>query len=459
MDLKKYKHIHLIGIGGVGMRAIANILLAKGITVSGSDRQNDKILDEFKEKGATIYIGHDAKNIKGADLVVISSAIPKENPEICSAIENGIPIVHRADIVTAIMNDGLGIAVAGAHGKTTTTSMIGQVFEEAGNDSTIIIGGEVDYLRGNSKLGKGQFVLAEADESDGSFLKLKPFIGVITNIEDDHLDHYGTLELIRRAFADFLRNIDEKSGVAIICIDNENVRLIHNEIGCACRTYGFSEDADYRAKNVRYANGKMCFDVVRGMEELGTVSLQLPGKYNVLNALATVAVGIEVGIPFSIIVKGLARFAGAKRRFQTLGRYNDIWIVDDYAHHPTEIKATLSAAKEVNAKRVICVFQPHRYTRTSLLRDEFAEAFNDADIIVFTDIYTAGEPAIEGVTGMLLPDLVRQRAKDVRYVENKNDLPDYLKEIVRPGDLLIIMGAGDITACGYSFLEQLEKEA
>lgn len=457
MNLHLYKHVHFVGIGGVGMRALANILLAKGVRVSGSDREDDTAFEKFKALGAQIFIGHAAEHINGADLVVVSTAIPADNPEVLAAREKGIPIVHRSDIVTALMNDGEGIAVAGAHGKTTTTSMIGCVFETAGNDSTIIIGGEVDYLHGNSRYGKGRYVLAEADESDGSFLKLHPHIAVITNIEDDHLDHYGSVEAIKKAFIDFVHNLDSNMGLAVVCAENPTIRGLLQTWERPFVTYGFGEDADYWARNLRYVKGKLHFEVLHRDSLLGEISLLVPGKYNVLNALATIAVCLAVGIPFTTIAKGLANFLGAKRRFQTIGRYKGIWIVDDYAHHPTEISATLEAAKEVKAKRVICAFQPHRYTRTDLLRDEFALAFSAADIVIFMDIYSAGEKPIEGVTGELLPSLVKAHAKEVHYLAAKDELPSYLATICRPGDLVITMGAGDVCEYGPLLLEELKK--
>ncbi len=454
MNLNQYQHLHLVGIGGVGMKAIAHVLCQKGMTVSGSDQDGGADLDTLRQDGARIFSGHDAANIVGAQALVVSTAIPADNPEVLAARAQGIPVFHRSDIVTAIMNDGMGIAVAGAHGKTTTTSMIGRICEEAGNESTILIGGEVDYLRGNSKLGRGRYVVAEADESDGSFLKLKPHIAVVTNIEDDHLDYYGSLEHICEAFVTFIHRLDSRSGLAVICGENENNRRLLPQLERSYVTYGFDEAFDYRAADICYRDGKMHFTVKKKGHTLGDVALQIPGVHNVLNALATVIVGLEIGIPFTVIASGLADFHGTKRRFQTLLHTDDIWLIDDYAHHPTEIQATLHAAREVASNRLICVFQPHRYTRTDLLQDEFAVAFDAADIVIFTDIYPAGEAPIPRVDGELLPRRAKASARDVRYVPDKRLLPNYLCELAQPGDMIIVMGAGDICECGYALAKE-----
>lgn len=458
MTLEQYQHIHLVGIGGVGMKAIAHVLCQKGFTVSGSDRDADADLDCLRQDGAHIFSGHDAANIDGAEAIVVSTAIPADNPEVVAARKQGIPVFHRSDIVTALMNNGLGIAVAGAHGKTTTTSMIGRVCEEANNQSTIIIGGEVDYLQGNSKLGDGPYVVAEADESDGSFLKLTPHIAVVTNIEDDHLDYYGSLEHIREAFLAFVHRLDPRSGLAVICGENENNRSLLAKIERPYVTYGFSDAFDYQATDIGYTDGKMHFTVKKKGVSLGNITLRIPGEHNVLNALATVIVGLEIGISFAVIAAGLADFHGTKRRFQTLLHNDNIWLIDDYAHHPTEIQATLRAVREVAANRLICVFQPHRYTRTQLLQDEFAAAFDAADILVFTDVYSAGEQPIPGIDGALLARLVTERAhnenQEIRYVADKKELPTYLQDLVHQGDMMIVMGAGDICECGYALARQ-----
>lgn len=449
MQLEAYRHIHLVGIGGVGMRAIAHVLLQRGAQVSGSDNSPGDFVETLRAAGATIYTGHSPQYVSGADLVVVSTAIRADNVEVLAAKEAGIPVVHRSDIVTALMNEGKGIAVAGAHGKTTTTSMIGQVLEESALDPTIIIGGEVAYLRGNSKRGRGEWVLAEADESDGSFLKLHPYIAVVTNIEDDHLDYYGSLEKIRETFAEFLAHVHSENGLAVLCTENENIRELLPQMSCPYTTYGFSSTNDYYATDIHYLDGRLHFRAHAQGKEIGEIVLQVPGHYNVLNALAALAVGTAVGLEFAEIAAALRHFTGTKRRFQTLLKNDTVWLVDDYAHHPTEIKAALKAAKDVAAQRVICAFQPHRYTRTRLLQDEFADAFRDADIVIFTDIYAAGEDPLPGVDGALLPKLAAKYNADVRYVPDVTALPSYLRKLARPGDLLITMGAGDICRSAY----------
>lgn len=457
--LENVKRVHFIGIAGAGMRAVANVLVQKGYNVSGSDIRDSEVTKRFRAVDVPIFIGHDSKNIEGADVVVISSAIPADNVELMAAKQQHIPVLHRSDVLLSIMNWGKGIAVAGAHGKTTTTSMIGQVFEEAAMDPTIIIGGEVDYLHSNSKLGKGEYVIAEADESDGSFLKLNPYIAIVTNIENDHMDHYGSMENILKAFQVFLQKLDPLIGKAILCFDNENIRNIAPHIGRNYISYGISTDADYNAKNIHYVKGLLNYEVEHNEKNLGMIRLQIPGRHNVLNSMAVVAVAMECGIPFAEISSALYHFHGAKRRFQTKGRQNDVWVVDDYAHHPTEINATLKAAKELESHRVICVFQPHRYTRTQLLQTEFSECFRYADTLVLTDVYSAGEKPIEGVSGELIAKSVKKSTgKDSYYIPNKADLPDFLATFVKPFDLVITMGAGDVYLAGEKLLDLLKEK-
>lgn len=458
MNLNQYKKFHFVGIGGVGMRALTYILLQRGYMVTGSDQEDDAVFAKFRNHGAVIYLGHDASHVDGADVVVVSTAIRPNNPEVVAAKEKGIPVMHRSDVLAAILNDGCGIAVAGAHGKTTTTSMLGQVFEEAGVDPTIVIGGEVDYLKGNSKAGKGPHVIAEADESDGSFLKLQPAFAVVTNIEDDHLDYYGSMERLEAAFVEFIHSLDEKQGRAILCIENKVIRKLLPQVKCAYVTYGFSPEATYSATDLAYVDGCLHFTLLKEQQRLGKVMLQVPGKYNVLNALATIATALAAGLSLPDIIAALGHFTGTKRRFQTLYRSANYWLVTDYAHHPTEIKATLAAAKEIGVKRVICVFQPHRYSRTDLLRNEFADAFHDADLTVFTDIYAAGEDPRDNVDGTLLPNMVKATGDEARYVQDIETIPEYLDTIRKPGDLIIMMGAGNINECSYLVKQRWEQQ-
>lgn len=460
IELEKYHSFHFVGLGGVGMCALARILIDKGITVSGSDVSDSAVLQEFRDKGASVFIGHHAENIESADVLVISSAISSDNPELQEAKKRNLPIFHRADVLAAIFQWGKGIAVAGAHGKSTTSAMIGQIFYFAKRDPTIVLGGFTDYLHGNSCLGHGEHIIAEADESDGSFLKFSTFLSVVTNIEDDHLDHYGTVENIRKAFVEFISHITNEDGAAILCTDSEGVRAILPKVKKKVISFGINESAEYRAVNKRYKNQKMLFDVYHHKEKLGTVSLQIPGTHNIRDALGAIVASLYCGISFDVIAKALSVFSGVKRRFQTKVKRDGIWIVDDYAHHPTEIAATLKAAKEMRSGRVICVFQPHRYSRTKLLQDEFAEAFSDADILFFTDIYAASEHPIPGIGGMLIPDLVRARNPDkkIYYVKNVEDLPNEIYHFIRAGDMVLTMGAGNIYRVGEKLGKIIEEK-
>ena len=459
MNLKEYTNFHFIGIGGMGMRALAEILMEKGYSVSGSDMADSPVLENFRKRGASIFIGHDASHVKGEGCVVISSAISEDNPELMEARRKQIPVFHRSDVLAALLLAGKGISVAGAHGKSTTSGMLGQIFYETAMDPTIVLGAAADYIHGNSICGKGEYVIAEADESDGSFLKFKNYITVVTNIEDDHLDHYGSVENIRKAFAEFVNHISYDDGAAFLCLDSEGVRAILPSIHKKVFTFGLNEKADLRAVNPRYENRLLCYEAVKGGKVLGTVRLQVPGLHNVRDSLGALAASLYCGIPFEKAAAAISHFHGVKRRFETKLRTEDLWIVDDYAHHPTEIKATLKAARESGNHRILCAFQPHRYSRTKLLKDEFAEAFDDADVLFFTDIYAASEEKIPGVDGHTIPDAVKAHIpeKDIRYVPSVDDVARSIYDILQKGDLVITMGAGSITRAG-GMLVQLLKE-
>ena len=463
MILEGIKKIHFVGIGGAGMSPLARILLDLGFEVSGSDRADSPTVRMLRGRGAKVFIGHDESNINtDLDAVVISSAIPEDNPEIAAAKKFNKKILHRSDINAALLNSRKGIAVAGAHGKTTTTSMIGFVLFNANVDPTIIIGGESADLGTSAILGKSDWLVSEADESDGSFVKLKPMISVVTNVEDDHLDHYGTLDNIRKAFKTFVENTDKKNGVTVLCFDNENLRKLAEKIDRKVVSYGIDNEADFMAKNIEATGDGIEFDVVHNEDgkknQLGHVSLKIHGQHNVLNSLATIAVAMQVGLDFGDIVKGLAQFHGAKRRFQAKGHVKNVWIVDDYAHHPTEIAATLKAARETNPRRLVCVFQPHRYSRTKLLLKEFGNAFKEADVLVLTDIYAAGEKPIEGVTGeSMLKEVIETTSQDVSYIPNVDEIADYLVDFVEEGDLVITMGAGNVYKVGEELVEMLKR--
>ena len=441
------------------MSALATIALEKGMQVSGSDAQDSATVARLRAAGAAVHIGHKEEHIAGAGAVVVSTAIHGDNPELVAAQKRGLPILHRADVLAAFMLEQDGVGVAGAHGKTTTTSMLGLVFERCGADPTVIIGGDVDYLASNAKWGRGRYLLAEADESDGSFLKLSPQMAVITNIENDHMDHYGTMENVLQAFVDFVARLPEE-GKAVVCLDNANIRSILPRLNRQVVTYGLERsDAEYRALRIRMETGCTTFEVWHKEQCLGEVTLTVPGRHNVSNALASIIVALEAGLPFAGIAAALLEFRGAKRRFQTKYRDEHIWVVDDYAHHPTEVATTLVAARQTQPKRLVCLFQPHRYSRTQLLYREFGAAFGEADVLVLTDVYAAGEAPIQGVNGELLfKAVVPTKGQQVHYVQDKAALADFAMNQLQPGDLIMTMGAGDIWKVGEELAALLENK-
>lgn len=438
------------------MSAIATVLIEMGYAVSGSDAQKSAVTTKLEQAGAKVSIGHSYENVGDTQAVVVSTAIPETNPEVKAAQDKGIPVYHRADILAFLMSKRQGIAVAGAHGKTTTTSMVALMLEKAGMDPTIVIGGELESIGGSAKLGHGSYLVAEADESDGSFLKLSPQIAIVTNIENDHMDYYKTMDNILRTFNDFLHKLTPDTGLAVLCFDNAYVRDIAAKLERRYVSYALEHEADYTARDIRSDGPVSVFDVYYQGKLLGTARICVPGRHNVANALAAVAVGINAGLSFSQIVEGLGMFQGAKRRFQSKGRVNGIWVVDDYAHHPTEIATTLMGARQTEPKRLICVFQPHRYTRTHFLRQEFGSAFTPADLLVLTDVYSAGEQPIPGVSGETIKaEVERQTNQRVTYIPDKDKIARYLGEIVEPGDLVMTMGAGNIYKTGEELVEIL----
>ena len=444
--------IHLIGIGGSGMRAIANILIQKGYDVSGSDIAESAVISKFRDMGATVHIGHNKEYVNGVDAIVRSTAIREDNPEIVAAKEQGITILHRSDIVKAVLDVTDGIAVAGAHGKTSTTSMIGQILVEANADPTVIIGGEVDYLKGSSCLGKGHFSVVEADESDGSFLKLRPHTIVITNIEDDHMDHYKTMDNLLNAFCEFVETLPE-AGKAIVCGDNENIRYIMSRVKRTFITYGLEDNNDYVAKNIHYVDSSLVYDVYHKGINISRISLRVPGEHNVLNSLAAFIVAHEYcGVENRFITKALGKFIGAKRRFETKGHVAGVWVVDDYAHHPTEIRATLNAAQKYPHKRLVLVFQPHTYSRTKAFLDDFAEVLSMADVIVLADIFAAREQNTFGVSSKDILERLTAKGKDAHYFPSFEEIEKFLLKNCMNGDLLITMGAGNVVEIGESLL-------
>lgn len=454
------RRAHFIGIGGYGMSAVARVLLDMGIKVTGSDVAENKLIKRLLERGAIVHIGHDASHVEGADLVVYSSSIPEENVERIEARRKGIPVLHRSQMLARLLNDRFGIAVAGAHGKTTTSSMIALALELCGKDPTFVIGGEILGLDGNAKAGKSMYVVAEADESDGTFLEYYPSIAVVTNVEQDHLENYdGDFNKLKRAYRQFLSQV-KPDGLTVLCLDDPHLREIASQLHNRVITYGIDRPADYNAVDIRRQGRQVSFRVVRGEEELGEMMLNVPGRHNVNNALAALIVCLETGLSFPEAAAALGRFQGAKRRFQLIGEVDGITVVDDYAHHPTEIRATLNGAKAME-KRIVAVFQPQRFSRTYFLMEEFSRAFGQADEVIITDIYSPpGEKPIPGVTSDRLAQLVRQNSNpNTLYCPAKEDVLNTLLERIRPGDLIMTMGAGDIWRVARDLVSRLGERA
>jgi UDP-N-acetylmuramate--alanine ligase len=456
---KRYQQIHFVGIGGIGMSGIAEILLNLGYRVTGSDQKRNEAVEHLEQLGAKVFIGHQASHVEGSHVVVYSSAVSRDNVEVQTARRQQIPVIPRAEMLAELMRLKYAIAVAGTHGKTTTTSMIGAVLAEGRYDPTIVVGGRVTSLGSNARLGQGEYLVAEADESDGSFLKLAPTIAVVTTIDAEHLDHYGTLEAICEAFVAFVSKVPFY-GAAVLCLDQPNIQRLIPRLEKRIVTYGLEAGADLVGRRVQLAGMTSRFEVYHRGALLGECVLQIPGRHNVLNALAAIGVGLDVDIPFLTIQKALAGFAGVQRRFQVLGSVAGVTVVDDYGHHPAEIRATLAAAKAGFDCRVVTVFQPHRYTRTHHLRQEFLTAFNEADVLLVMDIYAAGEPPIPGVSAEELANGIRAHGhRNVMYLgSDRARIAQYLCEITRPGDLVLTLGAGDVSQLGPEVLTALQAE-
>jgi UDP-N-acetylmuramate--alanine ligase len=451
------KKLHFVGIGGIGMSGIAEILLDQGFSVSGSDKALSDVTERLQTLGATIYEGHKAENI-AAD-VVYSSAVAGENPEVREAVRKKIPVVRRAEMLAEVMRLKYGIGIAGTHGKTTTTSMTSLVLMEGGLDPTVIVGGKLSGLGGtNARLGKGEFIVVEADEFDRSFLSITPTIAVLTTLEADHLDCYRDLEDIKGAFVLFANKVPFY-GFIVLNLDEPALQDILPSLNKKkIITYGLhSPQADVQAVDIRHKENTSTFTVIRGYDELGQVTLQIPGKHNVQNALAAIAVGLNLSVPFDKVKAGIERFSGVYRRWEKKGEAQGISVYDDYAHHPTECKATLSGVKSGWRKRVVCVFQPHLYSRTRDFYEDFGKAFLLADVLVVTDVYPAREEPIQGVTGELIINAAKQYGhKETHYVQDKKNVPDALKTIAKKGDIVITMGAGDIWKYGEEFLRGMK---
>jgi UDP-N-acetylmuramate--alanine ligase len=454
------RKIHFIGIGGIGMSGIAEILLDQGFKVSGSDKHLSEITERLEKLGAKIYEGHAPEHVEpDVDVVVYSSAIKMDNPEIQEALRRKIPLIRRAEMLAELMRLKYGIGIAGTHGKTTTTSMVGLVLIEGGFDPTVIVGGVLRDLGGtNARLGHGSFIVVEADEFDRSFLQLTPTIAVITTLEPEHLDTYGSVEELKSAFVDFANKVPFY-GFVVLCLDEPMIQDIMPQIKKRVITYGLNAQADVQAIDIEFKERLSSYTLIYRGQNYGRINLKVPGLHNVKNSLAAVAVGMELGIDFEKIKRAIERFGGVYRRFEIRAQINNIIIVDDYAHHPTEIKAVLQAAKDGWKRRIVSVFQPHLYSRTRDFYQDFGRSFFNADVCVLTDVYPAREEPIEGVSGELIANAAKNFGhKEVHYVPDKRQIPDYVLELVKSGDIVIFMGAGDITKICGEFIKKLDEK-
>jgi len=464
--LKVNEHVHFIGIGGYGMSAIAKVMLEMGYKVTGSDVAQSALSQKLSDQGATVFIGHHEDHIKDSNIVVYSTAVKDTNPELLAAKAAGIVVLHRSEMLARLLNNGQGIAVAGAHGKTTTSSMIALIMELTKQDPTYIIGGEIVNLGTNAKAGKGPYLVAEADESDGSFLHYYPSIAVVTNIEADHLENYdGDFENIKKAYIQFLQQV-KSGGKVIVCHDDPNVQELLPKVASDLEinkveliTYGIQQSAHYRAVSIVEGDRKVSFELYKGDQSLGHFHLSVPGQHNVYNSMGAIIACIEAGIAIDQIQEAITNFVGAKRRFQVLTDRNDILVVDDYAHHPTEIVATIKAAK-TTGKKITAVFQPQRFTRTYFFLEEFGRAFPEADRVIITDIFSPeGEEEIEGINSERLVELIRQHGHtQVEYLKSNEDVLAVLKEFIQPGELVITMGAGDIWKVSHALGQFVEEK-
>jgi UDP-N-acetylmuramate--alanine ligase len=454
---KKIRRIHFVGIGGVGMSGIAEVLHNLGYQVSGSDMKVSEHTLRLRALGASVWIGHDPAHVASADVVVRSSAVSPDNPEVVAAKAQSIPVIQRAEMLAELMRMKYGVAVAGTHGKTTTTSMVATVLAKAGLDPTVVIGGRVDALGSNAKLGRGEFMVAEADESDGSFLKLAPTIAVVTTIDAEHLDYYRDLKHIQETFTEFINKVPFY-GSCVLCVDQRHIRDLLPMAQKRVVSYALTTQADLTADGASLHGLASTFKARLKGRPLGELQLRVPGLHNVSNALAAVAVGLELDIGFDVIRAALAEFSGVARRFEVKGTPRGIMVVDDYAHHPAEIEATLRAARDGFQRRLVAVFQPHRFTRVRALLSEFLPAFDLADLLIVTDIYPAGEAPIPGISGRVIAEgIARRGGPEVLYMSSKEDVPDHVVALARPGDLVITMGAGDIWKASEEIVRRLEE--
>jgi UDP-N-acetylmuramate--alanine ligase len=449
-------NIHFVGIGGIGMSGIAEVLLNLGYRVSGSDLKASETTRRLASLGGRIDLGHDAAHVREADVVVVSTAVRRDNPEVLEARLHKIPVIPRAEMLAELMRLKQGVAIAGSHGKTTTTSLAAHLMAHAGLDPTAVVGGKVNAFGSNAKLGKGDWIIVEADESDGSFLHYSPTLVVVTNVDPEHLDHWKTEEALRQGFIDFVNRVPFY-GRAVLCIDHPGVQSILPGVEKRFLTYGEAPQADYRATRIEVLGPRVAFEATRRGEPLGRFEVQMVGRHNALNALAVVALADEMGIPTPVVREGLASFQGVQRRFTVRGEAGGVAVVDDYGHHPAEVRATLRGAREAYGRRVVCLFQPHRFSRTRDLFQDFTTAFNDADVLLLTDVYAASEEPIPGVTGAALADAVRACGhRDVAFVPRAR-LAEAALERLRPGDIVLTLGAGDVTQAGPEILGLLSR--
>ena len=455
----RIKKIHFVGIGGIGMSGIAEVMINMGYTVTGSDIRSSKVIERLAELGAEISIGHKAKNAREKDVVVYSSIITDKNPEIVQAHKLGIPVIPRAEMLAELMRLKYGIAVAGSHGKTTTTSLISSVLDYGGFDPTVVVGGRIQSLGTNAYLGKGSFMVVEADESDGSFLKLSPVIAiVITNIDDEHMDHYKDSEQLDEAFSSFIDKIPFY-GLTVVCADNKRAMSLLDSYNKRYITYGMSETADYIAKDIEFNYLETTYNLYNKGKCEGQVKIHLPGIHNALNSLVAFAIGFELGMSFDDIVGGLEKFSGIERRIQVKGIVNGITVVDDYGHHPKEIDVTLKAVENsFSPRKLKVIFQPHRYSRTKNLFSEFVDVFKDVGPLYLADVYSAGEKEIDNVNSKMLADAIKKAGnKDVHHYGDNDKLIEQITRTARPGDVVITLGAGNIWAVGEKIVQELKK--
>jgi len=455
---RSVKKVHFVGIGGIGMSGIAELLINQGFEVTGSDLQKSEITDRLESLGAEIFVGHKAENLDASDVLVYSSAVRENNPELQAAREKNVPIIRRAEMLGELVAlKETSIAVGGTHGKTSTSSMIGALLTEAGMDPTLVVGGLVHTLKSNTQLGSGDLIVVEADEYDRSFLMLRPTLAVVTNIELEHTDCYEDLKDLQGAFSQFCNSVPFYGSV-IVCMDSPGVQEIISRIKRPVVTYGFSNQADLQAEDVHFVESRTSFTVIHKGQTLGRMDINVPGVHNVSNALAAVAIGLEMELDFATIARGLFSYQGVRRRFDIKGIRNDIMVVDDYAHHPSEVKATLKAAKTGWDRRIVAVFQPHLFTRTRDFYRDFARNFLSTDVVVVTDVYPAREDPIEGITGKLVVDAARELGhRHVIYEPDMEKIIPTLNEVVEPGDMVITLGAGTIWRYSQAYYDQLPE--